>query len=128
MSCKNVHGARMWQAAQTLAREIVAEQTKIRLAMGFDGAIIAAHNALGMGSGRAVAFAQAYAEALDWLATLYIDDGSGDASMEYAKAKRDELIRSIVGDENFVEFDRSYGPAYMDELRRVRLMQKEGEA
>ena len=111
--------------ADRIARDIVAEQTRVRIMMGFDAALIAAHEALGMGPGRAAAFAPAYSTALDALATLYLDDGSGDRTMEYAKVKRDERIRAIVGDENFVEFDRSYGPAYMDELRRVRVLQAE---
>ena len=37
----------------------------------------------------------------------------------------DDLIRSIVGEANFVPFERAYGEAYMDELRRIRLMQEE---
>lgn len=48
--------------------------------------------------------------------------------IEYAKAKRDEAIRRIVGEENFVEFDRAYGAAYMDELMRIRVSQRAAEA
>ena len=36
-------------------RRIVAEQTRARLALGFDAAIIAAHKTFGMGPGRAAA-------------------------------------------------------------------------
>ena len=39
--------------ADRIARKLVAEQTKARLSLGYDAAIIAAHRALGMGPGRA---------------------------------------------------------------------------
>ena len=58
---------------------------------------------------------------MDELATLFVDDGEADATLEYAKAKRDEAMREIVGDELFVPFDQAYGDAYMDELKRVRI-------
>lgn len=104
---------------------IIAEQTRARIMMGFDAAIIAAHEALQLGPGRAALFATAYNTAMDELATLFVADcdENGDKTLEYAKAKRDELILSIVGEENFVPFERAYGSAYMDELRRIRLMQ-----
>ena len=80
-----------------------------------------------MGPGRAALFATAYNTAMDELATMFIADcdENGDKTLEYAKTKRDDLIRSIVGEENFVPFERAYGSAYMDELRRVRIMQEE---
>lgn len=109
--------------AERIAKQLVAEQTKARLSLGMDAAIIAAHEALGMGPGRADAFRKAYCDAMDELAGMFIDDAdeNGDKQIEYAKTKRDEVIRKIVGDENFVPFDRSYGWAYMDELMRIRV-------
>ena len=113
--------------AEKIASAIIAEQTRARIMMGFDAAIIAAHEALQLGPGRAALFATAYNSAMDELATMFIADAdeNGDKTLEYAKTKRDELIRSIVGEENFVPFERAYGQAYMDELRRVRLMQEQ---
>ena len=107
-------------------RRIVAEQTRARIAMGFDAAIIAAHESFGMGPGRAAAFANAYSEAMEQLADLYVSDceDNRDKQIDYAKGKRDEIIRKIVGEENFVPFDKTYGLAYMDELRRIRVMQE----
>ena len=95
------------------------------MALGFDAAIIAAHEVFKMWPGRSSAFATAYNEAMEWLAELYISDcdENHDKQLAYAKGKRDELIRSIVGDENFVPFDLVYGQAYMDELKRIRLME-----
>lgn len=110
--------------ANMIARKMIGEQTKARLAMGFDAAIIAAHEVFGMGPGRSAAFAEAYNNAMEQLAEMYISDcdDNRDKQLTYAKAKRDELIRKIVGDENFVPFDLYYGQAYMDELKRVRIM------
>ena len=115
--------------AQKMARQIVAEQTRARLMIGFDAAIIAAHNVFGMGPGRSAAFANAYNEATEWLAGLYVDDAdlNGDKKIEYAKAKRDELIKSIVGEANFVPFEACYGEAYFDEARRIRIEQGKTE-
>ena len=108
--------------AQTAAREIVAEQTRVRLMLGFDAAIIAANEVFHMGPGRAAAFANAYNSAMEELAAMYVDAGDGDRDMSYAKGKRDEVIKRIVGEENFVPFDQAYTAAYMDELRRVRVL------
>ena len=113
--------------AERIAKHLVAEQTKARLALAFDAAILAAHEVFGMGPGRAAAFRDAYMEAMEELAGMFIDDadkkaGNGDRDLAFAKAKRDEAIRKIVGDEMFVPFDRDYGSAYVDELRRIRIM------
>ena len=111
--------------AQEMCKRLVAEQTKTRLALGCDAAVIAANRVFHMGPGRAAAFAQAYSEAMNELAGLFLDDAreNGDAGIDYAKGKRDQLIRRIVGEENFVPFDRFYAMVYVDELRRVRSLQ-----
>lgn len=116
--------------AQRLAKQLVAEQTQARIMLGFDAAIMAAHEVFNMGPGRAAAFSAAYHEAMEELAGMYIDDAdqNGDHHLDYAKTKRDEAIRRIVGEENFVEFDRAYGAAYMDELMRIRVSQRAAEA
>lgn len=118
--------------AERIAKKLVAEQTMARLSLGLDAAIIAAHEALGMGPGRAESFRQAYVTAMDELAGLFVDDAGkkpseGDREIVYAKAKRDEIIRKIVGEANFVPFDLSYGAAYMDELKRIRVMKGEDD-
>lgn len=108
-------------------RRIVAEQTRARIALGFDAAILAAHECFGMGPGRAAAFAEAYGKAMEALADLYVSDSeqNKDRQIDYAKGKRDEIIRRIVGEQNFVPFDKAYGLAWVDELRRIRVMQEE---
>lgn len=108
--------------AQQMAKKIVAEQTRVRLMIGFDAAVIAAHETLQLGPGRAAAFANAFHEALDDLAELYLQDYQ-DKEMEYGKGKRDEVIRKILGEANFVPYDRLYGGTYLDELARIRTLE-----
>ncbi len=108
--------------AQQTAKKIVAEQTRARLMIGFDAAVIAAHETLQLGPGRAAAFANAFHEALDDLAELYLQDYQ-DKEMEYGKGKRDEVIRKILGEANFVPYDRLYGGTYLDELGRIRALE-----
>lgn len=108
--------------ANKIARQIVADQTKARICISFDAAIMAANKTFHMGPSRSAEFANNYNEALEQLATLFISDceENHDKQIEYAKGKRDEIILKIVGKENFVPFDTMYGATYMDELRRIR--------
>ena len=110
--------------ANAAAKKIVAEQTRVRLVIGFDAALIAAHEVRKRGPGRAAAFANAYHEALDDLATLYLED-SKDKQMEYGKGKRDQVIRKILGDANFVPYEKMYGDTYVDEFNRIRVLMEE---
>ncbi len=110
--------------ANAAAKKIVAEQTRVRLVIGFDAALIAAHEVLKLGPGRAAAFANAYHEALDDLASLYLED-SKDKQMEYGKGKRDQVIRKILGDANFVPYEKMYGDTYVDEFNRIRVLMEE---
>lgn len=110
--------------ANAAAKKIVAEQTRVRLVIGFDAALIAAHEVLKLGPGRAAAFANAYHEALDDLATLYLED-SKDKQMEYGKGKRDQVIRKILGDANFIPYEKMYGDTYVDEFDRIRVLMEE---
>lgn len=116
--------------AQEMARRLVAEQTKARLSISFDAALIAAHEVLQLGPGRAAAFAQAYGDAMEQLATLYIYDcdKNKDKGLDYAKGTRDRIIKAIVGEDNFVPFDKSYGYAVMDELKRIRVIEGRAES
>lgn len=67
------------------------------------------------------------AKVIEELAGLFVMDANenNDAALTYAKAKRDELILSIVGPELFVPFDQIYGDAYIDEAKRIRIRMKE---
>ena len=116
--------------ANQMAREIVANQTLARLTIGFDGAIMAAHEVFQMGPGRSAAFREAYNRSVETLAHLFLDDfkETKDKQIDYAKGTRDDLIKKIVGEENFVPFDLAYGDAYIDELKRIRIVNKRIES
>ena len=98
-----------------MAREIIAEQTRARVMLGFDAALVTCNRLFNLGPGRAQAFCQTYGEVMDELAGLYVEDGTEDG---------DELIKSIIGPENFKPFDEAYGRAYMDEAKRIRVMRE----
>ena len=110
--------------AEQLARRMVAEQTRARVMLGFDAAILAAADMFDLNPDNAAEFCEKYNAAMEELATLYISDcdENKDKQLWYAKGKRDEVIRKIVGEANFVPFDKAYGEAYMDELKRIRVM------
>lgn len=79
------------------------------LQMGQDAGMIAAHETLGMGPGRAVQFCVAYREAMNGIARMVVDDQKDDEEFWYAKAKVDEQIRAIVGEDHFAPWDERYG-------------------
>lgn len=75
--------------ADRIARNIVAEQTRARLMMGFDAALIAANRSFNLGPTRAAKFANDYNEAMEELASMYINDAeeNKDKQIEFAKGK-----------------------------------------
>ena len=77
--------------------------------MGQDAAMIAAHDALQMGPGRAREFCLAYIAAMNQMAKMVVDDQKDDREFVYAKAKVDEQILLIVGPENFQPWEERYG-------------------
>lgn len=95
--------------ARQIADSMIREQTAIRMQMSKDVAFKAAHRVFGMGPGRAPEFDAVYEEELDNMANLFIEDGKDDGQMWYAKAKNDEELKAIVGEENFKPHDQRYG-------------------
>lgn len=77
--------------------------------MGQDAAMIADHDALQMGPGRARDFCLAYIAAMNQMAKMVVDDQKDDREFVYAKAKIDEQILLIVGPENFQPWEERYG-------------------
>ena len=77
--------------------------------MGQDVAMIAAHEVLGLGPGRAKNFCEAYIEAMNDMAHMVVDDQKDDSEFVYAKAKIDEKIKGIVGTDNFKPWEERYG-------------------
>lgn len=76
--------------------------------MGQDAAMIAAHEVLQMGAGRAKAFCESYVKAMNEMARMVVEDSKDDQEFWYAKHKIDEELRAIVGDENFVPREERY--------------------
>ena len=114
--------------AQRLARTIIREQTPARLQLSADAAALAAHEVFKMGPKRALEFKESYSKWLHFLADLYISDcdENHDKKIDYAKGKRDELLKSFMG-EAFRPFDEVYGKAYFGEAKMIRVMREEQE-
>ena len=77
--------------------------------MGQDAAMIAANEVLQMGKGRAKDFCLAYMKAANEMSRMMKEDQKDDPDFEYAKAKIDQRIRAIIGDEIFVPWEVRYG-------------------
>lgn len=77
--------------------------------MGQDAAMIAAHDVLQLGPGRAQDFCVAYIDAMNSMARMVAEDSKDDKEFVYAKAKIDEQIRAIVGPENFKPWEERFG-------------------
>lgn len=97
--------------ANLRAKYDYAFQCKINMVMQMsqDAAMIAANEVLHMGKGRAERFCRAYMKAANEMSQLMHDDQRDDPDFEYAKAKIDQRIRSIIGDEIFVPWEVRYG-------------------
>lgn len=84
------------------------QKMDILIQMMEDCAVIAAHEALGMGKGRAEKFLTALRDAVNELSALTVEDGKDDKELLYTKDKLDERLRAIVGDELFRNWDDRY--------------------
>lgn len=80
-----------------------------RMQLAEDAAFMAANEVLGLGSGRARAFGEAFVKYANEIAKLVVEDSEADRSIEYAKTVLDRRIKEIVGEENFSPFDERYG-------------------
>lgn len=101
--------ARIEAAAEARYQIRFHKSMDMLLQMGQDAAMIAAHDVLQLGPGRAEAFCVAYREAINDMARRVVDDQMDDPEFVYAKAKIDEQIRTIVGPEKFVPWEERYG-------------------
>ena len=84
------------------------QRVAMMLQMGQDAGMMAAHDVLQLGPGRAVKFAVAYREAINEMAQVVYDDQIDDEKFEYAKEWRDKRIRVVVGEENFAPWEECY--------------------
>ena len=101
--------ARIEAAAEARYQVRFRKSLDMLLQMGQDAAMIAAHDVLQLGPGRAEDFCVAYREAINDIARRVVDDQMDDPEFVYAKAKIDEQIRAIVGPEKFSPWEVRYG-------------------
>jgi len=80
--------------------------------LGLDAATISANEILQCGTGRAPAFRNRYVEVVNEIARMIVEDSEGDPDILWTKAKLDERIKAIVGEENFVPWDERYRMTY----------------
>ena len=85
-----------------------AAKLDIALNLGLDAAMITAHEVLGMGPGRAEAFRVKYIETINLMSKMMVEDSVDDADLTYSRELIDRRIKSIVGEENFREWDDRY--------------------
>lgn len=95
--------------AEAKYRALFHAKVDMLLQMGQDVGMIAAHDVLRMGPGRAKAYAIAYRDAINQIARMIVDDSKDDREFIYTKAKVDEQIKAIVGEENFAPWEERYG-------------------
>ena len=76
--------------------------------MGQDAAVMAANDVLQLGPGRAHEFCKAYTRYMNEMAALVCEDQKADNEFVYAKSKIDGRIRAVVGEDNFIPWERRY--------------------
>ena len=101
--------ARIEAAAEARYQIRLHKSMDMLLQMSQDAAMIAAHDVLRLGPGRAEDFCVAYREAINDMACRVVDDQMDDPEFVYAKAKIDEQIRAIVGPDKFAPWEVRYG-------------------
>lgn len=101
--------SRLMIMAQQIADGIIREQTTVRIQMMKDVATITANKVLGLGPGRAEAFLKTYDEVANMVAEMFVEDSADDRQLWYSKAKLDEQLKDIVGEENFQSYEERYG-------------------
>lgn len=68
------------------------------LQYAMDAAVIALHEEFGVGAERARRFCLAYMKYIHEISALINEDGKTDKGAEYARAKIDEKLQSIMGE------------------------------
>lgn len=77
--------------------------------MFMDAGMLAAHDVFGLGPGRAARFMQAVKDNYHEMSRMALQDAAdGDEEIWYTKAKLDERLLAIVGEENFQPFEVRY--------------------
>lgn len=85
------------------------DQLAIALQMCKDAATIALDDMFCINSEQAIRFGNIYAETLNEIAKLLVEDSKDDPKIEWSTEKVDQRLRKIFGDENFMPWERRYG-------------------
>jgi hypothetical protein len=109
MAKQNAMLARLEAAAEAKYARLFHDKVSMLLQRGQDAAMIAANETLQMGAGRARDFGQAYITTMNQMAHMATEDQKDDPEFVWTKAKIDDRIRSIVGEENFRPWEIRYG-------------------
>lgn len=85
-------------------------QAKLDMAMQVvqDAACFAAHDMFKMGPGRAIDFCAVIRDYTNEMMRLMNSDLKDDQDFEYTKAKIDEALKRIVGEQNFTPWESRY--------------------
>lgn len=84
--------------------------------MYLDAALIAAHKVFGIGPKRAKLFAEEFIKAMNEIAERIVEDSKDDKDFVYTRAKIDELLKQICG-ENFASWEERYEKGYAEHLK-----------
>lgn len=108
---KKNHMLAQMEAKMEIKYAIAFERRSEVLAqMLMDAAMLAAHDVFGLGPGRAAKFMQAVKDSFQEMEIMALKDADdGDQEIWYTRAKLDEQLRAIVGEENFKPFEVRYG-------------------
>ena len=89
--------------------ELFRKRIGMVLQIGQDAGCFAANDVFHMGASRAPDYCIAYREYVNAIVKMIFEDQNDDAEFIYAKAKIDERLKKIVGEENFTPYDERYG-------------------
>lgn len=82
-------------------------RTRFTLQMSIDAALIAASEVFGLGEKRAKVFMDKFADVYNKMAHMALEDARCDKEIAYTKAKVDERLKEICGD-NFCPWEERY--------------------
>lgn len=91
-----------------MERQHRADMTRQCFQYADDALMIVCNEVFGMGAGRARKVHEAFTKTVNEIAELVCTDSKDDKEFIYAKAKIDERLRQIVGDENFQPWEVRY--------------------
>lgn len=86
-------------------KRVFDQKLDIALQMGFDAAILAAHDVFQLGEGRFLKFSNAYKTRMNEISTLFAQDS---ADLEYSVERLDSALKAITGEKNHTPFEKRY--------------------